>query len=127
MRKLLFVVCAAITCSLFAEIRMPAVFNDGIVLQREAPVPVWGWADDGAAVTVSYAGQTKTATCKDGRWMVKLDPLQASATPAEMVIKVGDESKSIKDILVGEVWLCGGQSNMDFTLEGLTRTLRKEK
>ena len=127
MRKLLIIFCAVITCSLFAEIRMPSVFNDGMVLQREASVPVWGWADNGAAVSVSYAGQKKTTTCKDGKWMVKLDALKASATPAEMVIKVGDESKSIKDILVGEVWLCGGQSNMDFTLGGLTRKVRNEK
>ena len=127
MRKLLFIIFAAVTCSLFAEIKMPAVFNDGMVLQREAPVPVWGWGSDGAAVSVSYAGQKKTTTCKDGKWMVKLDPLKASANPAEMTIKVGEETKSIKDILVGEVWLCGGQSNMDYTLQGLTRTLREEQ
>jgi sialate O-acetylesterase len=84
-------------------------------LQQGKPVPVWGWADPGAKVTVEFAGQKKTATAGvDGKWMVKLDPLPASAEPREL--KIG--GIVIRDVLVGEVWLGSGQSNMAMTVSG---------
>lgn len=98
-----------------AEIKLPAVFADHMVLQRDAAVPVWGWAAAGEVVAVEFAGQKKTATADaNGKWLVKLDPLPASAEAREM--KVG--ARVIQDVLVGEVWLASGQSNMGFTLSG---------
>jgi sialate O-acetylesterase len=96
-----------------AEIRLPAVFADHLVLQRDLPVPVWGSAEAGEMVEVKFAGQKKTAKADaSGKWRVSLDPLEASARPREL--KIG--SRVIRDVLVGEVWLASGQSNMGFPL-----------
>ncbi len=89
-----------------------AVFGDNMVLQRDKPAPVWGWDQPGRKVTVSFAGQSKSAIAgKDGKWMVVLDPLKLNAKPQTMTIS-GAEKIKIKGILVGDVWLCSGQSNM---------------
>ena len=96
-----------------AEIKLPAFIADHMVLQRDVAVPVWGWAAAGEDVSVSFAGQTKvTQANEQGKWLVKLDPLATSAESREM--KIG--SRVIKDVLVGEVWLASGQSNMGFPL-----------
>jgi sialate O-acetylesterase len=96
-----------------AEPSLPAVFTDHMVLQREMAVPVWGKAPAGEEVVVEFAGQKKTAVADaSGRWKLKLDPMAASAEPR--VLKVG--SLSISDVLVGEVWLCSGQSNMGMSV-----------
>ncbi len=97
-----------------AEVKLHALFTDGAVLQRELPVPVWGTANDGEKVTVSLAGQTATTTAKDGKWQVKLKPLKAGG-PHVLTVE-GTNKLEVKDVLVGEVWLCSGQSNMAFTL-----------
>jgi sialate O-acetylesterase len=92
------------------------LFCDHAVLQREARVPVWGWTKPGATVTVKFAGQTRTAVAgKDGKWMVRLKPMPASAQPRELsvVTSAGNASVTIHDVLVGDVWLCAGQSNME--------------
>jgi len=95
-----------------ADVRLPAVFSDHAVLLSGAEVPVWGWADAGEKVEVSFAGQTKSATPgADGKWMVKLDALKADAKPQELTVK-GRNTLTVKDVLVGEVWLGSGQSNM---------------
>jgi sialate O-acetylesterase len=92
---------------------LPHVFSDHMVLQAGQPVPVWGWGSPGEAVTVQFAGQEKhtTAEAGDGHWMVKLDPLAVSADPAQMTV-TGSNTVTFGDVLVGEVWLCSGQSNM---------------
>jgi len=96
-----------------ANVKMPEIFGDGMVLQRDMKVPVWGWAAPGENVTVKIAGQTqKTVTGGDGRWQVELAPLQAGG-PLTMEID-GNNQVRISDVLVGEVWLCSGQSNMEF-------------
>jgi sialate O-acetylesterase len=98
-----------------AGLKLPGIFTDHMVLQRDMPVPVWGWAEPGEEVTVEFAGQKKTAkAAADGKWMVKLDPLPASAEPREL--KVGD--RVLHDVLVGDVWLCTGQSNMGMGVRG---------
>lgn len=97
-----------------AEVKLHALFTEGAVLQRELAVPIWGTASDGEKVTVSIAGQTASTTAKDGKWQVKLKPLKAGG-PHVLTVE-GTNKLEVKDVLVGEVWLCSGQSNMAFTL-----------
>ena len=87
-------------------------FRSHAVLQRGVPVPVWGTGPDGAAVTVTFAGQTQKTTIAHHQWRVQLAPLAASATPATMTI-TGPTTTTIEDVLVGDVWLASGQSNME--------------
>jgi sialate O-acetylesterase len=106
--------------SLFAAaFRLGSPLSDHMVLQREKPVAVWGWADAGESVTVAFAGQSKSATAAaDGKWMLKLDALTASAEPRSLLVTGKDGHKlEVKDVLVGEVWLGSGQSNMSFTVQ----------
>ncbi len=99
-----------------ADVRLPAIFSDHAVLLSGVAVPVWGWADAGEKVEVSFAGQTKSATPgADGKWMVKLDALKADAKAQELTVK-GKNALTVKDVLVGEVWLGSGQSNMAMTV-----------
>lgn len=119
---ILLAILFAIPC-LAAELTLPSVFSDHMVLQREQPVPVWGKADPNAVVTVEFAGQKKTTTAdRDGLWMVKLDPLKASSKARELNVSSSLKSKVKKrkftDVLVGEVWLCSGQSNMQWAMQG---------
>ena len=102
-------------------VQLASPFQDHMVLQQELPVPVWGWGTPGIAVTVTFAGQKQAATVgKDGMWMVKLAPMKANATPAEMTISQADGTKTvIKNVLVGEVWFCSGQSNMAWKMHQL--------
>lgn len=99
-----------------AALKLGAPFGDQAILQREMPVPVWGWAAPGTKIAVQFAGQTKmTTTGKDGKWMLKLDPLKTNAEPATMTISAqGGAAVSLKDLLVGEVWMASGQSNMQW-------------
>ena len=99
-----------------AEVRLPNIITDRMVLQRDMPVPVWGWADPGERVTVTFAGQSTAATAgADGKWMVRLSPMAASAEGRELVV-AGKNTRTLTDVLVGEVWLLGGQSNMESDL-----------
>ena len=103
-----------------ADLKPAAIFSDHMVLQRDKPVPVWGWADAGEKVTVEFAGETASGIAgADGKWMVKLDPLASNADSREMRIAAANHSKPIvvKDVLVGEVWLGSGQSNMQMPLK----------
>ncbi len=113
----------------YADIKMPAIFADNMILQQNQKVPVWGWTEPGENVTVEFGVQKKeTAADAQGGWMVKLDPMKASSEPQTMTISSSKTSPSpnppiskspnlqIKNILVGEVWLCSGQSNMALTV-----------
>ncbi len=98
-----------------ADVRLPAIFADHMVLQRDASVPVWGWADPGEEVAVSLAGQAKTALADaHGRWTVTLGRLPAGG-PHTLTVR-GKNSVAVRDVLVGEVWLASGQSNMEMTV-----------
>ncbi len=111
MKRILFSLLC-LTASVRAELRPNGVFADHMVLQRNAPVPVWGTASPGEKVQVRFAGQEKSAVADEiGRWKITLDPLVASGTGAEFVIE-GSQKITLSDVLVGEVWLCSGQSNM---------------
>jgi len=101
-----------------AELKLPAIISDHMVLQQKQTNPIWGWDNPGTKVTVTFAGQTKSAEAgADGKWTVKLDPVPANAEPQTIAI-AGTDKKEIQDVLVGEVWMCSGQSNMGFTLSG---------
>jgi sialate O-acetylesterase len=100
-----------------AEVKLAALFSNHLVLQSGKPVPVWGWADAGEDVSVLFAGQTKAVKAgADGKWMVKLDALKPSAEPAALTAK-GSNTVTVQDVLVGEVWLGSGQSNMAMTVD----------
>jgi Domain of unknown function (DUF303). len=104
-----------------AEVTLPKVLCSNMVLQRSQSVPVWGNAEKGEKVTVKFAGQTKTAVADTaGKWKVMLAPMKVSAKPATMTIK-GKNSIVLKNILVGDVWLCSGQSNMEYPLNRNTK------
>ncbi|MFT5468311.1 MAG: sialate O-acetylesterase [Verrucomicrobiales bacterium] len=99
------------------DLRLPNIFGGGMVLQRDKPISIWGWATPGGTVAVEFAGQSKTAiAANDGSWLVALDPIEASVEPRSLEVSANAEALTISDILVGEVWVCGGQSNMEFTL-----------
>jgi len=98
-----------------AELKLASVFTDHMVLQREMPVPVWGWADPAEKVTIEFGDQKKIAIADStGKWLVKLDAMPASAIPGKLQIfrSLNPEPLILSDILVGDVWLCSGQSNM---------------
>jgi sialate O-acetylesterase len=99
-----------------ATIILPKVLGDNMVLQRNAPVAIWGWADKDEKITVKFAGQQKNVmTDVEGKWMIRLDAMAASNKPKELTIS-GSNTIVLKNILVGEVWLCSGQSNMEYTM-----------
>jgi len=101
-----------------ADVTLPRILGSGMVLQRDLPVPVWGWADAGEKVSVSFAGQTKTSKAgDDGKWKVKFDPLKANRKAASLTV-TGNNKISLDNVLVGEVWICSGQSNMEWSLGG---------
>ena len=117
MRKHIVVLIGLLTLAphLLADVKLPAIFSDHMVLQAGVTVPVWGWADPGEEVSVSVAGQTKTTKAdKTGKWMVKLGKLK-SGDAVTLTVK-GKNSITINDVLVGEVWLGSGQSNMAMTV-----------
>ncbi|MGE4488368.1 MAG: sialate O-acetylesterase [Kiritimatiellales bacterium] len=118
-------VCLFLLTALFsavgfaAQLTLPTVFTDHMVLQREKPVPIWGTTDPNTAVTVEFAGQKKSTTAAtDGKWRVDLEPMKASSEPQIMTVSAGDQTVRIQDVLIGEVWLCSGQSNMQMPLKG---------
>ena len=102
-----------------AAIELPTFFSDGMVLQQQGQAKVWGWLDGEGKVTVSFGGEDLSAkTNQEGRWEVNFEGLEASSEGREMTISDGQESKVIKDVLVGEVWIASGQSNMEWKVEG---------
>jgi sialate O-acetylesterase len=100
-----------------ADVSLSPLFGDHAVLQREKPVPVWGTAGAGDTVTVTFHGQTAKAVAgADGRWLARIGPFPASSEPADLVASAGN-TVTVHDVLVGEVWLCSGQSNMEFKVD----------
>jgi len=105
-----------------AEVTLPKIFSSNMVLQRNSPVPVWGHAETGEQISVSFAGQVQnTIADNNGNWFVTLAPLTVNCKPAEMII-TGTNTIKLGNILVGDVWLCSGQSNMEYPLD---RSLKK--
>jgi len=124
MMKYVLLLLLAITLNskaLGKDLSLANIFNDGIVLQREKPINVWGYTSSDQSVTLKFGEETKTTKANSkGQWSIKIGPLMASSEPRTMTIKSGDSELRIVDILVGEVWVCGGQSNMAWTMRGST-------
>ena len=103
------------------ELIIAKIFTDHGVLQRDMPTPIWGKAAPGTPVKVRFANQTKTTKSdQQGKWQVQLDPMPANSSPAELTVTSGSKTITLADILVGEVWLCSGQSNMGHALSRAT-------
>jgi len=98
-----------------ANVRLARIFGDGMVLQRDQHIPIWGWADKGESITVQFHNQTrKVKADKDGKWTVSLDPENAGG-PYVLSVK-GKNAIQLNNVLVGDVWICSGQSNMEWIL-----------
>ena len=111
-RLIIYLAVTFVPMSTSAEIVLPNVFTEGMVLQRDLPVPIWGTADPGEAVTVQFAGQTHTTIAdENGKWLTQLHPLITSSEGRTLTV-TGSNKLNLNDVLVGEVWLCSGQSNM---------------
>ncbi len=122
MRRMKRIVCiaaiAAMLCGLAApaeaKLELPRVFGDNVVVQRDKPLNVWGWGDKGDSITVAFNGQTKTTTVgKDGKWLLTLEAMAANGKPQELKVKGKAEAVVFKNVVIGDVWLCSGQSNME--------------
>ena len=111
----LFLAAFALLPSAWGDVQPNPLFSDNTVLQRGKRVPVWGKASEGERVQVEFAGQKVGTVAKDGRWMLWLEPLKASSTPRIMTVS-GQNTVTVKNVLVGDVWVCGGQSNMEWAL-----------
>src|SRR5712671_1362814 len=112
LRLQLVLVCVALTAR--ADVRLPGLFSDNLVLQEGTRAPVWGWADEGEKVTVTFRGRKLSTTTKNGRWIVKL-PNQKAGGPDTLLVE-GKNRIELRNVLVGEVWICSGQSNMEWPL-----------
>jgi len=105
------------TTSATATVRLPAILSDHLVLQAEHPIPIWGWAHPGEPVQVSIAGQTSnTQTDENGHWQLQLPALPANPEPQTLTV-IGSNTLTVNDVLIGEVWLASGQSNMAFRFD----------
>jgi len=121
---LVFLLCLVMPAMGRAEVKPHVLFSNGAVLQRGCVVPVWGKASEGEKVTVTFAGQTVSTVASNGQWMVRLRPLRANAVPQTLTI-TGSNTVEIKNVLVGDVWVCSGQSNMQFEMHWLTDSAKQ--
>jgi len=114
-RPIIFSIFFIFNLCLFANVQLPKIFTDHAVLQRNAPISIWGWADKGEKVVVTLNKQKQTTEADNsGKWQIKFNAMSAGG-PYELNVKAKNVIV-LKDILIGEVWLCAGQSNMAFNL-----------
>ena len=114
-RAAVFFLGLCITAPIHADVSLPSHFSDHMVLQRGTALPIWGTADPAEEVVITFQGQEKKATADNqGKWRVQLGAVPAGG-PYELTVK-GMNTVTLRDVLVGEVWLASGQSNMDFTV-----------
>ena len=104
--------------TLAAELKLPAVIGDNMVLQRGRTTPIWGWAEPGATVSVTLGGCAATSSvADDGRWQVMLPALAAQAEPSEMIVCASSgRDRVVRNVLVGDVWLATGPSNIRWSV-----------
>ncbi|MDB6119965.1 MAG: hypothetical protein JWO08_3746, partial [Verrucomicrobiaceae bacterium] len=116
----LLALCASLPLAARAELKLPAIIGDNMVLQQKQSDPIWGWDTPGTQVTVTFGDQTGSAKADEkGKWTVKINPGAANAEPQILKIQ-GSSTKELKNVLVGEVWICSGQSNMQFAVQSDT-------
>jgi sialate O-acetylesterase len=107
------------TVPLAAEVKLPAILSDHVVLQRDKVLPIWGWADPGEQVSVSLGKKRMTTTGgPDGRWIVRLPAQPVSTEPLTLTVAGKTNTLTVADVLLGDVWMCCGQSNMEMVLGG---------
>ena len=118
MKKILSLGLLLIFClNVIANVSLPKIFGDNMVLQRNKPIPVWGWADANEKITIKFHQQTKSVTAdQNGKWIIKFDP-ETAGGPYQLTVE-GKNNLTCKNVLVGEVWVCSGQSNMEMPIEG---------
>lgn len=122
---LLFTLTAFCTSDAYSTIKLSKIFSDNMVLQRDKPLKVWGWADAGEAVKVQFNGQTvKTKALKNGAWVVMLKPMTHGG-PFQMTISAGSGNVVFKNVLIGDVWLGSGQSNMEWIMANTTNAQKE--
>lgn len=125
-RIALFLLLLSATSS-FAQVKLARLFSDHVVLQRQKPIPVWGWAKPKEKVTITLGSQTLTAKADtSGKWLVNFAPLEAGG-PLQMSVTAKSGSAKVEDILIGEVWICSGQSNMEFRVNQADNYLTEKK
>ena len=113
----IFVLFGVVFFTAKADVSLPNILSSNMILQRNSPVPIWGRANAGEEITVRFAGQTiKTTADPNGKWSVTLKPMKQKAEPDKMTI-AGKNTVTLSNILVGDVWLCSGQSNMEYPLD----------
>ncbi|WP_308991003.1 sialate O-acetylesterase [Mariniflexile litorale] len=117
------VLCLLGSFQIHAEIKLPALFTDNMMLQQDMEAPIWGWANKNEKITIQTSWDSKVYEIKtdsDGKWKLKVKTPKAGFTIYSITVSQGSDSKTIKNILIGEVWLCSGQSNMEMPLKGFT-------
>lgn len=115
-RMMILLLLLSPVVALKARLKLPALISDSMVLQRDMPIQIWGWNDDNKQVNVSFNGKTyKTKAGASGKWKLTLPAMKAGG-PFLMKISTGDTTIRLNDIMIGDVWLCSGQSNMEFTV-----------
>lgn len=116
MKKIIVILFLTFGINVYANVQMPLLFKNGMVLQRDKPIPVWGWADANEKIEINFNKQSiRTKADKNGKWLVYLKP-EFAGGPYKMTIK-GKNTIILDDVLIGEVWICSGQSNMEFTVD----------
>jgi sialate O-acetylesterase len=111
----IILILSFVSITTFSQVRLPKLISDGMILQREANVNIWGWATEGEKISIDFMNKTyKTAADEKGNWNVMLPKLKAGG-PFEMKIKASNII-TVKDIMVGDVWVCSGQSNMELPM-----------
>jgi sialate O-acetylesterase len=112
------IVISFVSATVHADVRVPRIFSEHMVLQRDKPAQVWGWAEPGERVSVKFGGQNLSGMAnQEGAWSIKLAPMPANATPQDLVVS-GNNTLTFSDILVGDVWMVSGQSNSVFAMGG---------
>ncbi|WDE98343.1 sialate O-acetylesterase [Lentisphaera profundi] len=127
MNKLIYVILVVSFCSLQADIKLPKIFNNKMVIQRNANAPIWGTASPGEKIKIStsWGSGASTIAGKDGKWMIRLKTPKAGG-PHNISFK-GDNSVQLNNVLSGDVWLCSGQSNMEWTLANCTNAQQESQ
>jgi sialate O-acetylesterase len=121
-RACLFAVLLLVSSAAQGELKLANVFTDHMVLQQQMPIRVWGWATPGKEIEVSLgndatSGKGQATAAADGKWFVEMKPLEADGKPMTLSVKGDGGAVELKDILMGEVWICSGQSNMEWSVK----------